>query len=68
MLINKEDSGIVGRFLVKWEFDFLVVRGVKCLILVGLSDMGYDKGFGGWNLGFCLILLGGLGDWERFDF
>lgn len=30
----------------------------KCLILVGFDDMGYDKWFGGGDLGFCLILLG----------
>ena len=47
MLINKEDFKIVGEFLVRWEFDFWVMMWVKCLILVGLSDMGYDKWFGG---------------------
>ena len=56
--INKEDFGIVGRFLVRWKFDFWIVKWLKCLILVGFDDMGYDKGFGGGDLGFCLILLG----------
>lgn len=28
--------------------------------IVDLSDMGYDKGVGGMDLGFCLILLGFL--------
>ena len=32
--------------------------GVKVAWLVGLSDMGYDKGFDKMDLGFCLILLG----------
>ena len=58
VLINKEVFGIADEFLVKWEFDFLVVKLLKCLILVGFDDMGYDKGFVGWNFGFCLILLG----------
>ena len=64
VLTNKEAFGIVGGILVKWEFDFWVVKWVKCLILVGFDDMGYDKWFGGWDLGFYLILLGfwGLGE------
>lgn len=56
--INKEDFEIVGEFLAKWKFDFLVWKWLKCLILVGFDDIGYDKGFDGWNFGFCLILLG----------
>ena len=43
VLINKEVFGIADEFLVKWEFDFLVVKWMKCLILVGFDDMGYDK-------------------------
>lgn len=58
MPINKEDFGIVGRFLVGWKFDFWVVKLGKCLILVGFDDMGYDKGVEMGKLGFCLILLG----------
>ena len=63
VLINKEDFEIVGRFLVRWEFDSWVLRLVKCLILVGFDDMGYDKGFNGVKLGFCLILLGIYKGW-----
>ena len=44
VLINKDNFEIMGEFLVKWEFDFLVVKWVKELILVGFNDMGYDKG------------------------
>jgi len=58
VFINKEDFGFVNEFLIRWKFNFLVVKWLKCLILVGLDDMGYDKWFGMWKLGFCLILLG----------
>ena len=58
VLINKDNFEIMGEFLVRWKFDFWVVKWLKCLILVGFDDMGYDKWFGEWNLGFCLILLG----------
>ena len=58
VLVNKEVFGIMDEFLVKWEFDFLVVKWMKGLILVGFNDMGYDKWFGMRKLGFCLILLG----------
>nr|DAQ21587.1 MAG TPA: hypothetical protein [Caudoviricetes sp.] len=34
------------------------MKWLKCLILVGFDDMGYDKGFEMGKLGFCLILLG----------
>jgi len=44
--------------LDKNDFDFWVGKWLECLILVGFDDMGYDKWFGGWNLGFCLILKG----------
>ena len=54
MSTNKEDFGIVGRFLVGWKFDFWIVKLGKCLILVGFDDMGYDKGFGG--AGFWILL------------
>ena len=56
--INKEDFGFVGRFLVRWKFDFWVWKWLKCLILVGFNDMGYDKVFNELDFGFCLILLG----------
>ena len=58
VLINKEVFGIADEFLVKWEFDFLVVKWMKCLILVGFDDMGYDKGFDEMDFVFCLILWG----------
>ena len=56
--INKEDFGIVGRFLVGWGFDFWVVKWLKCLILVGFDDMGYDNIFIWIKIEFCLILVG----------
>lgn len=43
VLINKEDFGIVDEFFVGWEFDFVVVGWLKCLILVGFDDMWYDN-------------------------
>lgn len=58
MSTNKEDFGIMGRFLVRWKFDFWVMKLGKCLILVGFDDMGYDKGFDELDFVFCLILLG----------
>ena len=60
MSTNKEDFGIVGRFLVRWKFDFWVVKLGKCLILVGFDDMGYDKGFGGRRFGILLDFVGDL--------
>lgn len=60
MSTNKEDFGIVGRFLVGWKFDFWVVKWLKCLILVGVDDMGYDKGFGGGGFGILLDFVGDL--------
>ena len=56
--INKEDFRFVGKFLVGWKFDFWVWKWLKCLILVGFDDMGYDKGIDELDFGFCLILLG----------
>ena len=43
VLINKEDFGIVDKFLVGWEFDLVVVKWVQYLILVVVDDMRYDK-------------------------
>ena len=60
VLINKDNFEIMGEFLVRWEFDFWVVKLGKCLILVGFDDMEYDKWFGMGKLGFCLILVGFL--------
>ena len=56
--INKEDFRLVCRFLARWKSDFWVWKWLKCLILVGFDDMGYDKVFDELDFGFCLILLG----------
>lgn len=58
MLINKDVFRFVSGFLIRWKFNFLVVKWLKVAWLVGLSDIGYDKWFEMGNLGFCLILLG----------
>ena len=55
---NKEDFGIVDEFLVGWEFDFWVVKWLKCLILVGFDDMGYDNVLIWIKIEFYLILFG----------
>ena len=57
-LINKDNFGIVGEFLIRWKFNFWVVKWLKVAWLVGLSDMEYDMGFKMGKLGFCLILVG----------
>lgn len=54
VLINKEVFGIVDEFFMRWEFDFLVVKWMKCLILVGFDDMEYDNGFN--ELDFWILL------------
>ena len=66
--INKEDFGFVGRFLARWKFDFLVWKWLKCLILVGFNDMGYDKWFDELDFGFCLIFVGILKIGDRLYF
>ena len=43
VLINKDNFEFVGGFLVRWQFDFWVVKWLKYLILVGFDDMGYDN-------------------------
>ena len=68
VLINKEVFEIVGGILVRWKFDFCVVKWLKCLILVGFDDMWYDKWFDELDFGFCLILLGFLMIWRGLDF
>ena len=45
MPINKDNFGIMSGFLVRLEFGFWAVKWVKCLILVGFDDMGYDMRF-----------------------
>ena len=68
VLINKDNFEIMGEFLVRWKFDFWVVKWLICLILVGFDDMGYDKWFDELDFGFCLILLGILKIGEMLDF
>ena len=53
MLINKDNFEIMSEFLVRWKFDFWVVKWLKCLILVGFDDMGYDKWLKGEILDFA---------------
>ena len=36
------------------------MKWLKCLILVGFDDMGYDKGFGGRRFGILLDFVGDL--------
>ena len=68
MLINKEVFEIVGEFLVKWKFDFWVVKWLKYLILVGFDDMGYDKWFGGVEFGILLDFSGIFKDIDKVKF
>ena len=58
VLINKDNFEIMGEFLVRWKFDFWVVKWLKCLILVGFDDMGYDKWFEGVEFGILLDFVG----------
>lgn len=58
VLINKEDFGFEGGFLVRVEFDFWTVKWVKGLIYKGLDDMGYDKRFEIENIEFELEFKG----------
>ena len=58
VLINKDNFEIMGEFLVRWKFDFWVVKWLKCLILVGFDDMWYDKWFGMWKFGILLDFVG----------
>ena len=44
------------------------MKWVKCLILVGFDDMGYDKWFEMGKLGFCLILVGILKIRNKVEF
>ena len=54
----------MGRFLVREEFDFWVWKWLKCLILVGFDDMGYDKWFEGVEFGILLDFVENFDDWE----
>ena len=68
VLINKEVFGIVDEFFMRWEFDFLVVKWMKCLILVGFDDMGYDKWFEGVEFGILLDFCGIFKDIDKVKF
>ena len=65
ILLERKDCFLLSWFLSYFlsvghiisKFDFWVVKWLKCLILVGFDDMGYDKGFDELDFGFCLILL-----------
>ena len=41
---------------------------MKCLILVGFDDMGYDKWFEGVEFGILLDFVENYDDWEGVDF
>ena len=68
MLINKDNFEIMGEFLVRWKFDFWVVKWLKCLILVGFDDMGYDKWFEGVEFGILLDFVGIFKDIGKVKF
>ena len=68
VLINKEDFGIVDRFLVRWEFDFWVAKWLKCLILVGFDDMWCDNMLMWIRIGFYLVVVRFWKIVERLDF
>ena len=48
----------MGEFLVRWKFDFLIVKWLKCLILVGIDDMWYDNGVRDGEIGILLDFVG----------
>ena len=68
VLINKDNFEIMGEFLVRWKFDFWVVKWLKCLILVGFDDMGYDKWFEGVEFGILLDFVGIFKDIDKVKF
>ena len=68
VLINKDNFEIMGEFLVRWKFDFWVVKWLKCLILVGFDDMGYDKWFEGVEFGILLDFCGIFKDIDKVKF
>ena len=68
VLINKDNFEIMGEFLVRWKFDFWVVKWLKCLILVGFDDMGYDKWFGMGKFGILLDFCGIFKDIDKVKF
>ena len=68
VLINKDNFEIMGEFLVKWEFDFLVVKWMKCFILVGFNDMGYDKEFDEMDFWILLDFVENFEDVDKVKF
>ena len=68
VLINKDNFEIMGEFLVRWKFDFWVWKWLKCLILVGFDDMGYDKWFEGVEFGILLDFVGNFEDIDKVKF
>ena len=58
VLINKDNFGFEGGFLVRVKFDFWAVKWVKGLIYKGFDDKGYDKGFEIENIEFELEFKG----------
>ena len=68
VLINKDNFEIMGEFLVRWKFDFWVVKWLKCLILVGFDDMGYDKWFEWVEFGILLDFCGIFKDIDKVKF
>jgi len=44
------------------------VKWLKCLILVGFDDMGYDKWFEGVEFGILLDFCGGFEDIDKVKF
>lgn len=68
VLINKDNFEFMDVVLVRWKFDFWVVKWLKCLILVGFDDMGYDKGLERRESEILLDFLGVLEDLEMLDF
>ena len=58
----------MGEFLVRWKFDFLVWKWLKCLILVDFDDMEYDKGFEMRKFEILLDFVGNFEDWGDVGF
>lgn len=68
VLINKDNFEFMDVVLVRWKFDFWVVKWLKCLILVGFDDMGYDKGLERRESEILLDFLGVFEDLDMLDF
>lgn len=66
--INKDNFEIMGEFLLRWKFDFCVVKWLKCLILVGFNDMGYDNVFDELDFWILLDFVGYFEDIDKVKF